>query len=313
MLLGAAVAGCSTNSSAPSGNTQLGASLTANVRRSQLLSEGFGQVSSHRTRPSGWVAPDVNRRKALIYWGDYYNNTITIYPAKGTNPPEKGQITSGLSNPERLFVDNAFAVYATNIGNNTITEYKRHATTPGLTISTGIDTPTGLTVDAAGTVYCANTGSESITVYPKGHTSPSLTIPIAGSPEYLAIDRSDNLYVSYLGGSKRTGVVEFAPGSTTGNDLGLDVSGAGALAVDRSGNIVIVNEYGSTIDVFRAGQTEPSKRIGVTAGTAFGLSLSKKETKLYVSVETGGEFVVQQLDYPHGKSLTTKLSTNAGN
>lgn len=258
------------------------------------------------------MEPDAKRRRALIYWGNYTNNTITVYLAKGSNPPERGQITSGLSSPERLFVDDDRALYATNLGNSTVTAYKRGATSPYLTISDGIGTPTGLTVDAAGTVYCGNLGNDSVTVYPRGLTTPSLTIPIAGAPEYLAVDRSDNLYVSYLGGSKGTGVVEFPPGSTTGTDLGLDVSGAGSLAVDRSGNIIIIDDYGLTIDVFPAGQTEPSRKISLGGATAFGLSLNKKERKLYATVAQGGAFVVQQLDYPSGTTFTTKLSTNAG-
>lgn len=311
-LLGAAVTGCSANAVAPSGNAQF-VSPAVSARVSKLLSEGFGEAPIHRTRASSWIAPDLRLQGALIYWGDYYKNTIAIYPRKGTNPPELGLITKGLSHPQRLFVDNAGAVYATNAGNNTITAYKPGAIRPSLTIGTGIDTPTGLTVDAAGTVYCANVGNDSITVYPKGQTAPSLTIPIAGSPEYLAVDASHNLYVSYLGGSKGTGVMEFAPGSTAGTDLGLDVSGAGALEVDRSGNLIVADDYGFTIDFFPAGQTEPSKKIGLGGGAVFGLSLGAQEAKLYASVETGGAFVVQDFNYPRGTSLTTNLSTYAGN
>ncbi len=315
VLLGAVVAGCSTNSPVwPSGSTQLGSSPAANVRRTVLLSEGFGQVPIRRTRAKDWIAPDVKGEALNIYWGDYYNNTIAIYPRAGTNPPEKGLITKGLSGPERLFVDNALTVYATNIGNNTITAYKRHRTRPSLRISSSVNAPTGLTVDAAGTVYCANVGNKTVTVYPKGQTTPSLTIPIPGSPEYLAVDSSDNLYVSYFGGSTGTGVMEFAPGSTTGKDLGLDMAGGGALEVDRSGNIVIADNYGSTIDFFPAGQKELSKRIGMPGGgETFGLSLSETEHKLFLSVFTNGTFTIQALDYPKLTSLTTKLSTFAGN
>lgn len=259
------------------------------------------------------MAPQVKGGRLNIYWGNYYNNTITIYPRGGVNPPERGVITKGLSHPQRLFVDDAFDVYATNTGNNTITAYKPNAVRPTLKISAGVDTPTGLTVDADGTIYCANEGNDTITIYPKGQTTPRLTIPIAGAPEYLALDSSHNLYVSYLGGPKGTGVMKFAPGSATGSDLGLDMSGGGAFEVDRSGNIVIADNYGSTIDVFPANRTEPSKRAGLGGYAAFGLSLSEREHHLFVSVETPGTFAVDQLDYPNLTNLTTKLSTGAGN
>ncbi len=310
-LLGAVVAGCSTNASvAPAGNAQIGPS-PVNVRRNMLLSEGFGEASTQRIQASSRISPDLKGGGLDIYWGDYYNNTITVYPRSGINPPEKGVINKGLSHPERLFVDNAGTVYASNIGNNTITAYKRNATKPSLTISTGVNSPTGLTVDAAGAVYCANLGNNTVTVYPKGQITPSLTIPMAGA-EYLAVDSAHNLYVSYLGGSKGGGVMEFASGSTTGKDLGLDVSGFGPLAIDSSGNIIVVDDYGLVVDVFPAGQTEPSKKIGVGGGEIFGLSLSEMEHKLFVSVEAGS-FIVQQFDYPSLTNLTTKLSTGAGN
>lgn len=313
-FLGGVLAGCSASSSVSlPGNAPLGAATAASIRSNLLLSEGLATASSHRTRSLGWIAPDVKGLRSLIYWGDYNTSTITIYLARGSNPAERGQITSGLSSPERLFVDKALNVYASNLGNSTITAYKRRETTPSLTISDGVNTPAGITVDAAGTVYSGNLGNDTVTVYPKGQTSPSLTIPIPGAPEYLAVDRSSNLYVSYLGGSRGTGVIKFPPGSITGTDLGLDLDGGGALAIDRSGTIIILVDYGSVIDIFPAGQTEPSKFIAMSGGTAFGLSLNKKETKLYATVDVNGAFVVQEVAYPEGTVSTTELPINVGN
>lgn len=312
-LLGVVAAGCSANSSLAAAGNTIDASPALTVRRNLLLSEGFDRIYAQASAASSRVSPQLKGSALNVYWGDYYNNTVAIYPRDGINPPEKGSIRKGLSHPQRLFVDGAFALYATNAGNNTVTVYKRHRTKPVLTISAGINDPTGLTVDAAGTVYCANAGSDSVTVYPKGQATPSVTIPIAGPPEYLAVDASDHLYVSYLGGSKGSGVMEFAPGSTSGKDLALDASGIGALEVDRSGNVIVADNYGSTIDVFRASHTEPFRRVGLGGGAAFGLSLGEKEHKLFVTVEMGGGFVVQHLDYPRLDNLTTELSTGAGN
>jgi hypothetical protein len=254
-------------------------------------------------RHPGRISPDLRRRKpALIYWGSFFSSVIYIFSAKGTNPPVKGTITTGVSNPQRLFVDAASNVYATNAGNNTITAYKRGASMPFLTISNSVTNPTGLTVDAAGTVYCANFGANTITEYPKGKNSPSLTIPIT-SPEYLAIDTSDNLYVS-----SGNGVTEFPPGSTNGQNLGLTIGSPGALEVDKAGNIIIIDTSANTIDVFPAGQTTPSKEIAVTAGSPFELSLNKAETTVYASVQVTGGFIVQVLAYPNGTKLANKIT-----
>ena len=292
-LLGALAAGCS--AAGTSNTPTLGTD-------SRTLANGFGPASSTPgLRANGWLSPDRHKHPSLFYWGNYDTSTITIYSAGKV----KGQITSGLYNPERLFVGKDGSVYATNIGyngsnKNSIVGYKPGKTTPFITITNGVNRPTGLTVDAAGTIYCANVGNDTITVYKKGQTSPSLTIPYFA--EYLATDAKDNLYAA------GTAVEVFAPGSTTGKDTGLPHY-PGALEVDRNGNIIVL--YGATIEYFPAGQTKASKQITVN-GSPFALSLSGNEKTLYVSVESGTPFVIQKVAYPNGTTLSNYLTTNAG-
>ena len=286
------------------GTSSLG--VNANVKRAN----GFArpQTAGHETAPRGWVSPDAKKGKKLMYWGNFNYSTITIYSNKGVNGKELGQITTGLSSPERLFVDKKHNVYATNLGNNTITAYKPGATSPFLTISSGVNTPTGLTVDAAGTIYCANVGNNTITVYPVGQTTPSLTISVPSSPEYLATDASDNLYASV-----GLEVLEFAPGSTNGKNLGLAVGSPAAVEVDRKGNLIVLDQSTDEIDYIPAGQTQPSKQISVTSGFPFALSLSANEKELYVSVEANsGPFIIQNVAYPKGSALTNKFTNNGG-
>jgi len=307
LAAGCSAAGPPSTGSAPA--AQPGAKRTVSDNR--ILAAGHGTTSNASgSHAQGWFSPDRHHRvRTKIYWGNYDTSTITIYSSSGA---QKGQITSGLFNPERLFVDASGSVYATNIGyngsnKNSITGYKAGQTTPFLTITNGVNRPTGLTVDAAGTVYCANVGNDTITVYPKGQTSPSLTISVASSPEYLATDSKDNLYAQV-----GTEVEEFAPGSTTGKNLNLNVGSPGALEVDKSGNIIVLDDSSDTIDYIPAGQTNPSKKISVT-GFPFGLALSKDNKTLYVSVETSaGPFVIADIAYPNGTSLSNKLTTNAG-
>ncbi len=301
--LAALVIGCSAAGSPSSPISASNSSVSANLKAANGLMRTPPQAAA---RPRGWFSPDKKKAKSLIYWGDYDSSTITAYSAKGENGKEKGTITTGLSNPERLFVDTKGNVYATNIGNGTITAYKPGATSPFLTISDGVNRPTGLTVDAAGTVYCANVGNDTITIYKNGTTTPYLTISVSqGSPEYLATDKSDNLYAAV-----GTEVMEYPKGSSNGTDLGLDDSSPGALEVDKSGNIIVLDGQ-ETIDYFPAGKTEPSKQISVT-GYAYGLSLSKNEKDLYVSVESGADFVIDSVAYPNGSTLANKLTTDAG-
>lgn len=258
---------------------------------------------------SGLRAFSPGDKTTLIYWANFYNSVIDVFQMDGSNPKMKGQITNGISLPQRLFVDADSNVYATNVGNNTITAYKT-ANRPFLTISNGVFGPTGLTVDKAGTVYCANTGNRTVIEYPKGRTSPSLTIlmPQYLTPEYLAIDTSDNLYVSYLGGPKYSGVMEFPAGSTSGKDLGLVIGLAGALEVDKAGNVIVIDSNAGTIDVFGPGQTTPSNEIALTAGAPFALSLSGDESVLYATVQVSGGFIVQDVAYPNGKTMVNVIT-----
>jgi hypothetical protein len=305
--LAAVATGCSV---AGSPDSPVSASNTAAIRANVEVADGLMRRESFEraARSHGWTSPQAATGKGLIYWADYDTGTITIYSAKGKNGKKEGSITTGLSHPERLFVDEKGNLYATNFGNDTITAYKPGATSPFLVIRDGVDSPTGLTVDADGTVYCANVGNNTITAYKRGKIVPSLTISFTNTPaypEYLATDKSDNLYASV--GSE---VVEFPKGSTSGTNLGLDISSPAGLEVDKSGN-VIVADGNSTINYFPPGAMKPSKKI--SASGAFALSLSKDEKELYVSrIKFGSDFIIQSVAYPNGSILVDKLTTNAG-
>jgi hypothetical protein len=295
-LLAALVAGCSA-SNAPA--------LAPGSIAAQ--SNGFARPAGTTTPARGWISPGAKADQHPFYWGNFSTSTITIYTL-GAKPKEIGQITDGIDEPERLFVDRSRNLWVTNLGNDTLTEYPPGKTKPSFTISTDVANPIGIVVDSAGTVYCANVANDTVTEYPKGRTSPSVTIKMTSAPEYLAVDASDNLYASTA-----YGVFEFGAGSTSGTNLGLSVGSAGAIEVDRAGNIILVDDAADTIDIFPAGQTNPSKQVTVGMGAPYSLTLTKSEDRLYVSVNlASGGFEIQELAYPGGTSLKTKLATGAG-
>ncbi len=94
------------------------------------------------------------------------------------------------------------------------------------------------------------------------------------TPENLAVDGSNNLYIQYVGGTMGSGVIEVPPGQTTGTDLNLVIGSASALSVDKAGNIVIIDQGSSSLDVFPAGQTTPSKTLAL-GGYPFEMSMNK--------------------------------------
>lgn len=301
------IAGCS--------SSQIGAPLgTSNgdgVRANVSASRGQARRVAASAHGPGWTSGDAKAGFGLIYTGSFDSNEITILKNKGKVPPVVGTITNGIDEPERLFVDRRLRLWVTNLGNDTVTAYPAGATSPSVTISAGINYPTGLVVGGDGTVYVANTGNDTVTVYRRGKTKPARTIVLTyETPENLAVDASNNLYISYLGGNRGSGVIEVPPGQTQGTDLKLNVGDAEAIEVDKAGNIILLDGSVPGVDIFPAGQTNPSKTIPITDGNAFELSLNKAETKLYVSVEVGLPFDIEVTAYPGGTRFRTRATQN---
>lgn len=308
------LAGCSgggTPSAVVPGSSAAGAQVRANM----LAANGRAPIASraHASRVApGRMTGDVTG-SGVIYSGSYDNNSITIFKNKGINPPVIGTITTGLSSPERLFVDRGLKLWASNAGNNTVVGYKPGATSPYVTISQGVSTPTGLTVGGDGTVYVANVGVDTVTEYHRGKLKPFLTISMGNaSPENLAVDSSNNLYIQYLGGTRGSGVLKVLPGQTSGTDLNLTIGDAGALTVDSAANVIIIDGAVPGVDVFPAGQTTPSKTIPVADGSPFELSMNKAQTKIYVSVEAGLPFYIESASYPKGTKFVDKVTQSVG-
>ncbi len=289
--------------------------VNAQVRSNMQAANGRAPISTNAVQAAvrGRLSGDATTGSGLIYSGSYNNNAIYIFKNKGINPPVAGTITTGLSNPERLFVDRHLNLWASNIGNNTVVAYPPGATAPSFTITAGVNSPTGLTVGANGSVYVANVGDDTVKVYHRGKKTPALTISLGNaSPENVAVDSVNNVYIQYIGGTRGSGVLKVPAGQTSGTDLNLVIGEANALTVDKAENVVIIDGAVPAVDVFPPGATSPSKSIPITDGSPFELSMNKAETKIFTSVEAGLSFYVEQASYPGGTKFTDKITQNAG-
>jgi hypothetical protein len=270
--------------------------------RASLYPAAFRTTGLRQSHLRGWMSPEAKAGKGIIYVGSFDSSTITLYSSKHPNGQPIGQITTGLNEPERLFVDKKLNVYATNAGNNTVTAYAPGTTSPLITISSGISTPTGLSVDSAGTVYVANVDNDTVTEYPAGQTSPSITVSFpSATPENLANGPSNTLYASTF-----QGIYTVPAGSSTPTNLGLNIGSPGADEVDSQGNIVVLDEDTDNIDFFPAGQTNPTSMEAV-GGFPFEIALSKTAKKVYVSNLEGSGFIIQEYNLPKGSAPVTVI------
>ena len=242
------------------------------------------------------IGPDACA-KSKIYVADYLENDIEIYSQDATSKP-CGKITMGVSSPEGIYIDAKSTLYVANYIGNTITEYPHARKIPSITITPAAPAY-DVFVGADRTLYAAEPALDQVAEYAPGATSPSLTLAINGGTYGVATDKKNNLYVSYLSNSDGVSHVEqFAPGATTGTDLGFTVSFAGELKLDKNSDIIIGDRNNNIIDIFPPGATAPSRTIPI-GGKPVNFCLNQAETQLYVSALNQ----VQIFDYQSGNPV----------
>jgi hypothetical protein len=99
----------------------------------------------------------------------------------------------------------------------------------------------------------------------------------------INLDAADNLYVAYRDQSGAGSIEEFAPNSTNGRILGMQLSGPQGLQLDRAGNILVVEtDSKQVVDIFPPGSTSPSKVMPVDFGVTQ-VVLREAEENMYIS------------------------------
>ncbi len=169
----------------------------------------------------------------------------------------------------------AAGIYVTNAADNSIRVFALDATGNAAPVrvikgaSTQLSLPIGIGMDTQGNLYVANRTGAKVTMYPQtatGDVAPSRTLTNGAewSPQVIDVGPGDELLVgtcpncgSAAGGA--TGVFHFASGATT-SDYSID-GGNTVLSVpsgidrDASGNIIVSNAFGGTVNVYAPGST----------------------------------------------------------
>jgi 6-phosphogluconolactonase (cycloisomerase 2 family) len=220
------------------------------------------------TRTRSDLAPDAGAPK--LYVSDLVDSIIYVYSLGNLAQPRR-IITKGIMNPQGLAVDYSRQLYVANQGTaNDVTVYPPGKSKPSITYqSQYFSGPDAVAIGKDGTVYVSNYSNGTVVEFPPGQQTPSLTITLPGTtqsepdgPQGLALDASNNLYVSYNGYFSGGYVEKYPPGSTSGTDTGIALNNVGGISIDNLGDIVLVDRGNSVVDVFPPGSTTPSQTIG---------------------------------------------------
>jgi sugar lactone lactonase YvrE len=269
---------------------------------------------------SGWLAPEALAKNAkLIYAAGYNTSTGAVFVYEGKKPYKQvGELPSGSGFVSTCYVDGKGNVYVVNraggaSGNGFVREFKKGKTKPAFEYTNSLSSPSAIAVGNDGTLYVANDGnSGGVVEFPQKSNKPALIIPSSlfapEIPNAIAIDSANNLYVgtSTFGNSPQYNVWEFPPSSANGTALNLTgLDDPSSIIIDKNNNLVVGNGDGGLVNVYPAGQVNPSKQFSVAFGTTQ-IVFDKAENIFYwvgsafgvhaYSYKTGNE--VQEFDGP---------------
>lgn len=251
------------------------------------------------------VAAHKRCKKGELFVSSFRLGYVAIYCTKGRNQAPIGKITSGIAGPEGANVDAKGNLYITNTNANTVTEYAPGSMTPEFTYSGGgLSSPAGVAIDSKQNVYVTNLSPASVVVFPQESNSPSRKITDVTFPIDVAIDKAGNAYVTtYTSGFNSGEILEYAPGSATGMNLGIVTKEPGGITIDKAGDIVTADQGLPGVLVFPPGKTQPSKTFAQNTIDPDPVRFTKAEHQVYVGDAVGNAVYVY--DYPSGTLVDT--------
>jgi sugar lactone lactonase YvrE len=198
-------------------------------------------------------------------------------------------VTEFARHPGGMAFDSDGNLYVTiSGGTSAIYRYSSSGANLDVFATTALSTPLGLAFDSGGRLIVCNYGDGSINAYsPSGdllwHVSTGVVNPAA-----IALDHSDNIYISNSNQGPGFGVFRFSPsgGQKTLFATGADLDARG-LAFDSVGNLYVANQYDNTVRRFAPNGTPLGSFANTGLNLPFALAFDESG-ELFVSNQRGG-------------------------
>jgi DNA-binding beta-propeller fold protein YncE len=192
------------------------------------------------------------------------------------------------SGPVGLAFDPTGNLYVANHSNNSIHRYSRTGVDLGVFATAGLNMPTGLAFNRRGQLVVCNYGDGSLSFFSATGTWLARVNTGLLNPLALALDSCDNIFVSIPNLGANSGVFRFEPSGTqrTLFAAGIDLDPRG-LAFDRTGNLYVANQHGSSVRRYSAEGTFLDTFAATGLRDPFALAFDACGD-LYISNQAGG-------------------------
>jgi sugar lactone lactonase YvrE len=259
------------------------------------------------------VPPRFERNSSgpYLYVAAEYANEVLVYPESGYYQSPVGKITSGISSPYGLYVDKSGNLYVANQKPPTVTVYAPGSTFPSATYSQDLVRPHYMVVDRYGDLFVTNAplqrcGNATVIEYQPGSQMAYRKLHVSGAQaDGIDLDQKGNLYVAYRFCRERHvgGIEEFAPGSSTGEDLRLRDFEPQGLIVDQAGHVLTAETVKwDGVGFFRPRRRYPEFKLKLPDGyPPVELAMTSDQSRLFVSSYDG---YVYATSYPITPSST---------
>jgi hypothetical protein len=297
----ALIAGCSGVSQNP--NPDLGGiSPSAHGLPHYMLASGNDSRYAGESRLSSrFFSPEMapNRHRRQIEKEFFISDTgSNVFVFKNSTYAKVGDITSGVTGSDGVWVDKKGNVYVANVISNVV-EYKKGAGSPICTYSASLTDPINGTTDSAGNVYVTDFEGGAVREYAQCSNTVKATFSVS-NPEGVAVDSSGDVFVSFDGEFE-----EFTGGK--GTILGATISESAGLCIDNNKNLIADDQTGS-IDLIKPPYTSATVLVSGLSDP-FHCSLNSAENLLFNAND--GSTTVTVYSYP-SMSLVHTITSSDG-